>query len=161
MRRTAEGNLKRAILAVTFIASLIGLFGPTIKPQSQNRMKGIIVRTSKPYDKVRSTIRALGGDISYEYQNVDAVAANVPEDKVASLAGSLTTNAVYKDLVLKANKGRTVVKLGVHPARIISGDDIAQIGTTPAHKEGHRGQDVVVAVVGCGISTAAPAKVPM
>ena len=108
--------------------------------QSQNsRKKGIIVRVAKPYDRVENAIRGLGGDITYEYENVDAVAASLPEDKLLSLSALVGATALYKDVSVRPpdpidipghqpKKGVTLLKLTPQGATVLSEDDVAQIG---------------------------------
>src|SRR6266850_5688443 len=123
------------ILALVYAACTLAF-----AQQSQNsRKKGIIVRVAKPYDRVENAIRGLGGDITYEYENVDAVAASLPEDKLLSLSALVGSSALYKDVSMRApepinipghqpKKGVTLLKLTPQGATVLSEDDMAQIG---------------------------------
>ena len=170
--------MKSRILWVSTLALIVATFTASNfvnAQQSQNRKKGVIVRASKPYDGIKTAIRALGGDITYEYENIDAIAASVPEKKLAAVAALAGAGVVYKDVVVKAperstrRKGVTLVKLNHRGARTLSGDQIGQLRTTSSnissfnnpytgaaslHQDGHRGQDVVVAVVDSGVANA-------
>ena len=123
------------ILALVYAACTLAF-----AQQSQNsRKKRIIVRVAKPYDRVENAIRGLGGDITYEYENVDAVAASLPEDKLLSLSALVGASALYKDVSMRApepinipghqpKKGVTLLKLTPQGAMVLNGDDMAQIG---------------------------------
>src|SRR5438093_7191032 len=98
---------KRLRLSTTasflFLASLYTAYALVFAQQSQNsRRKGIIVRAAKPYDRIENVIRGLGGYITYEYENVDAVAASLPEDKLPSLSALAGAAALYKDVSMRA-----------------------------------------------------------
>src|SRR5712691_7319290 len=72
---------------LVILASVYAAYTLVFAQQSQNsRKKGIIVRAAKPYDRVENAIRSLGGNITYEYENVDAIAASLPEEKLLSLS---------------------------------------------------------------------------
>src|SRR6266850_287279 len=126
------------ILALVYAACTLAF-----AQQSQNsRKKGIIVRVAKPYDRVENAIRRLGGDITYEYENVDAVAASLPEDKLLSLSVLIGATALYKDISMRApdpigipgrqpKKGVTLLKLTPEGAIVLNGDDMGQPGLAP------------------------------
>src|SRR2546426_11283057 len=123
-----------------FLASLYTAYALVFAQQSQNsRRKGIIVRAAKPYDRIENVIRGLGGYITYEYENVDAVAASLPEDKLPSLSALAGAAALYKDVSVRPpdpidipghqpKKGVTLLKLTPQGATVLSEDDVAQIG---------------------------------
>ena len=48
-----------------------------IGPDSEDRI-GVIIHTAKPYNRVIDAIGDMGGVVTIQYENVDAVAAQVP-----------------------------------------------------------------------------------
>ena len=158
--------MKRGTFAIIFLALVSALYGPAIGQQRPaNSKKGIIIRAPKPYDNIKTAVRNLGGDITYEYENIDAVAARVPEDKLTALTSSVDAAGLYKDVTVRVpetvvpasatlKKGVTIARLNSRGAVALNGDDIARLSPNPAHKDGNRGRSVVVAVIDTGVANA-------
>jgi hypothetical protein len=155
--------VKIRILVIICVAVATSAWGVGFSQRTSTKKKGVIVRAAKPYDNVKNIIRSLGGDVTYEYENVDAIAAHVPEDKVASVIALMGPLGVYKDMSsltpepLVAPGGRTLSKgasvgVSARGSVALSGNDIAQIGSLSEHRDGNRGQNVIVAVMDSGVA---------
>lgn len=62
---------------------------------------GVIVQTEKPYDAVIAGIEGLGGTITIQYVNADAIAAQIPADRFADLMRLNGVDAVEKDMIVE------------------------------------------------------------
>ena len=58
----------------------------------------VLIRTAKPYDALVADIQSLGGRVTYEYKYVDAIAAEVPRNVLASLRDWIGVGNVTKGL---------------------------------------------------------------
>ncbi|MCH9027750.1 MAG: S8 family serine peptidase [Proteobacteria bacterium] len=71
---------------------------------------GVIVQTAKPYDAVVAGIEGLGGTVTIQYVNADAIAAQIPADRFADLMRLNGVDAVEKDMIVELStpngKGR-------------------------------------------------------
>ncbi len=148
-----ETILKRGTFTFAFLAALLTVFFATAQ-QTPRKKTGVIVRVSKPYDRVRNAIRSLGGDITYEFQNVDAIAASVPDDQMVSLSALSDVAGLYKDVTVKPLKGLTAVKLGSRPSVQLNSSDIVRLSGLQPHRDGNQGQGIVVAEIDTGIANA-------
>jgi hypothetical protein len=63
---------------------------------------GVILKTPKPYAGVVAAVEAMGGTVTHQYENIDAIAAVVPVDRTADLAALSGVAEVYKDVVVPA-----------------------------------------------------------
>ena len=140
--------LLSAIVFLVFVSALYGLAIGQQRPA--NSKKGIIIRAAKPYDNIKTAVRNLGGEITYEYENVDAIAARVPEDKLTALTSSPDAVGIYKDVTVrvpeviappatKPQKGVTVARLTARGVVMLNGDDIVRLSPNQAHKDGTAG----------------------
>jgi subtilisin family serine protease len=73
--------------------------------------ENVIVRTSKPYTKVKASIVALGGTVTYEFKHANGLAAVVPDDKVNALKSIRGVEYYVRDLVVPAPKPKETVDL--------------------------------------------------
>ena len=59
----------------------------------------VIIRGAKPYGALIAQVRSLGGEVTQQYENVDAIAALVPKDKLTELnalaAGKVTRETQF------------------------------------------------------------------
>lgn len=62
---------------------------------------GVIVHTSKPYAKVISAIENLGGEVTIQYENVGALAAQVPAGKLGELSQIKGVDYIEKDVMVE------------------------------------------------------------
>ena len=121
----------------------------------------VIIRTKKPYTSVKQRIAALGGTVTYEFQNANGLAADVPSAKVNSLASIPGVEYYVRDLVIPNPQP----KLQVDVTSQMVGDPAADAvpanyfpynseltDVLPLFSAGFGGQGVVVGVIDTGVS---------
>ncbi|MCH7510594.1 MAG: hypothetical protein IIB68_12265 [Proteobacteria bacterium] len=86
------------IFVVIVGLSLSCMAGATSEPL------GVIVQTAKPYDAVIAGIEGLGGTVTIQYVNADAIAAQIPADRFADLMRLNGVDAVEKDMIVELSK---------------------------------------------------------
>lgn len=64
---------------------------------AEDKQRGLILRVAKPYDSIESAIRGLGGDVTHRFQNVNAIAVDVPEGRLADVMALVGASKMYKD----------------------------------------------------------------
>jgi subtilisin family serine protease len=142
-------------------------------------MRGLIIRGPKPYDSLVATVRDLGGEVTQQYENVDAIAASVPEGRLAELAALLGPGKISKDAmvaqphgVARPERHRTSgaeVEAQAGEPRLLSEQELAAlptdytfnnglIGASALHAQGLYGQGMTVAIIDSG--TANSSAVP-
>jgi subtilisin family serine protease len=83
-----------AVILILSLASVLAL------AQSGDPGENVLIRAAKPYDGLVSAIQSLGGRATYQYKYVDAIAAQLPRNALASLSGSIGTGNVTKDEII-------------------------------------------------------------
>src|SRR5437879_1376418 len=66
----------------------------TAQGQSQVDVQKVLIQTPKPYTKLVSDIRAMGGTVRKQYQNVDAIAADIPTTSLKALYALTSASAI-------------------------------------------------------------------
>ncbi|MEE8199873.1 MAG: S8 family serine peptidase [Candidatus Acidoferrales bacterium] len=95
------------VLSVALLAGVVGTQGVLAGPSSDSEaagnhnLLGVIIHTAKPYNSVIAKIEKLGGTVTIQYKNVDAIAAKVPADKFALLASLRGVERVEKDYIVE------------------------------------------------------------
>ena len=84
-------------LAGTAIPLLLLAAGAVPALAADGTTRGLILRVAKPYDRVVQAVRGLGGEVNHQYDNVDAIAVNVPEERVAEILALVGPGKVSKD----------------------------------------------------------------
>jgi subtilisin family serine protease len=162
--------------------SLLFLLAATAAPSAagDGTMRGLIIRGPKPYDAMVATVRSLGGEVTQRYENVDAIAASVPEGRLAELAALVGPGKISKDAMIArphsvsrperyrpggadaitqavATRPLGEAALAALPADYLFNNDL--IGATALHAQGVFGQGVTVAIIDAGTanSDAVPA----
>ena len=72
----------------------------SIAPESEGGI-GVIIHTAKPYNRVVDAISDMGGVVTIQYQNVDAVAARVPTGSLGLLHRHPLVTGVEKDVIVE------------------------------------------------------------
>ena len=67
---------------------------------------GVIIHTAKPYKKIIDAIEGMGGTVSIQYQNADAVAARLPSGSLDFLASLPMVERIEKDRIVEIPKLR-------------------------------------------------------
>ena len=62
---------------------------------------GVIIHTAKPYDRLIGVIGDMGGVVTIQYQNADAVAARVPAGSLGRLHRHPLVTGVEKDVIVE------------------------------------------------------------
>jgi subtilisin family serine protease len=160
----------------------ISVLAPGALAQSNQKFEAVLIETSKPYRKLVSDITNLGGKVTKQYQNIDAIAADIPVQAMGVLKTLVGSDSLSKDMPVSpprgvAPGGRNAVALGKSLIRGIhtkSGDPISSIPSSDGdpyvlnfaglnlqslHKRGWTGKDVVVAVIDSGIRSESSYKV--
>ena len=68
--------------------------------ENADGLVNVIIHTPKPYDRLTSAIEEMGGVVTVEYRNADAVAASVPAHRMGRLLASTGVSRVEKDPVV-------------------------------------------------------------
>jgi hypothetical protein len=146
--------------------------------QELNQPEAFLIRSEKPYGAVVSAVTGLGGEVTHQFVNVDAIAAKIPRGQVAALEALLGPGALLKDQIIPRPvavdilKGRNFALPAVgNPLSIpyesvagLSAAEIQAIAATPdaylfnnsvinvnaLHAAGFAGQGVVVGVIDSG-----------
>ena len=84
-------KLRNPFLQLILVLVLLGPATP--------RAERVIIRSAKPYYKIVQTIQKAGGQVSYQYRYINAVAADVPEQALQSIQKLLPLGSVQKDLI--------------------------------------------------------------
>jgi hypothetical protein len=130
----------------------------------------IIVRVAKPYGWFVSAVADMGGQVTNQYDNVDAVAAAVPRDRLAELL-AMQGIKVYRDNLVYLPEhgageaqGRLAGSATGGSEEVAAADPAVLPGPAPAdylfnnalvgadalHAQGNFGEDVVVAIIDSG-----------
>ena len=143
----------------------------------------VLIRGTKPYASIKSTVAALGGRVVHEFKYVDAVAAEVPRASLSALRAIVGDAGVSRDYEIAAPKpidltarpGRpeivaealdihadaaealdvsTLSQSGVEPAAYLVNNGIANV--SGLHSAGFTGLGVTVAVIDSGLRPGFP-----
>jgi hypothetical protein len=148
----------------------LGLVAGTDGAYAAGRSERVIVQVAKPYDSFVALVRGMGGEVTHQYDNVDAVAAQVPQEKLTELL-ALQGVKVYRDSVVNLPRQRAggpgaklsglatsdgadasyageAISGGVVPADYLFENSL--IGATALHNQGNFGDDVIVAIIDSG-----------
>ncbi|MFQ5535410.1 MAG: S8 family serine peptidase [Sphingomonadales bacterium] len=94
----------------------------------------VIIHTAKPYGAVIASIEELGGTVTFEYQNVDGIAARIPADKFGDLSRLRAVDAVEKDIIVNLPTPRDDIPSSVplDNARLLDAPAVAsELGELP------------------------------
>ena len=162
----------RRLAGTTF--TLLLLTSGAAAPAADGTTRGLILRVPKPYDRVVQAVRGLGGEVNHQYENVDAIAVNVPEERVSEILALVGPGKASKDPMIaqphsiRRDRGEwgnvpTVMEAG--PAQALdeaglkafaaalpndySFNNVA-IGASTLHAAGYLGQGMTVAIIDSG-----------
>ena len=129
--------------------------------------EAVIVQCTRPCAAVTAAVAAAGGQITQQYQNVDAIAVRVPRGALPALVSVAGADAIRKDAEVARPRPSEVVDvtgqlavpqaldeaaaaavLGAQPANY--NYNLAFTNVAPLHAAGKFGQNVVVAVIDTG-----------
>lgn len=169
----------RFLLESSFTLAAASALILTLAAQTNAPMERVLVHTAKPYTNVVSRILAAGGRVHHQFKYVDAIAAEIPRQAVASLRAEAGVEEVSKDIIVPAPQGlqpdradNTLVRNGgtrsvestsvekIDPAGLpgfaAANPDAylinnANLNVTPLLASGITGAGVIVAVIDSGI----------
>lgn len=165
MRRS--GRVCSSVVALT-IASVVVLIG-TATVRGDGNAQALVVKCTVPCANVAAMVASVGGTLTYRYENIDAVAADVPPGAVAQLAALVGGDAIRKDVLTAPPRPAVQVTIdqasvaGVIPSSIDTdlpkfiqslpqdfrfNNDI--INASSVQAAGNAGQGVIVAVIDSG-----------
>lgn len=145
--------MRRFIIAVFLLISTVALAG-----DRQN----VLIRTSKPYDKVVAAIQAMGGTVTYQYKYVNGIAAQVPVSALGKVEALVGAENLSKDEVQSIPAPSTrfgqasaladsVAEVSADAAVPSDYDfDNALMHTSALQAAGYTGSGIVVAVIDSG-----------
>jgi len=93
----------KRLIYVTMLVILIGSLGvpSVVAAQEGRRRVNVILQTDGPTDALVAHIQSLGGRIKFKYHNVPAVAAAIPAELMAAVAGFPGVTKVEKDSMVR------------------------------------------------------------
>ena len=156
--------------SVATAVALLALSRPIVigaeKPES------LIVKCAKPCAGAIGAVSAVGGEVRFVYDNIDAIAVTVPGSRVGDLTFAVGADAVRKDVTVSLPPREVVEADSPLSASALSESAIAGfVGARPAnynynnaltnaaplHAAGLVGEKVIVAVIDSGTQLVAPA----
>jgi subtilisin family serine protease len=94
----------RRILSSLTVVLILSLASVLALAQGGDPDENVLIRAAKPYDGLVSAIQSLGGRVTYQYKYVDAIAAQLPRNALASLSGRVGTGNITKDEIIEMPK---------------------------------------------------------
>lgn len=167
---TKSRGLTTALVAVIFLAT--HLAGPVVLAQSSKDIESVLIETAKPYTNVVADIQAIGGTVKNQYKYVDAIAVDIPSDKMEALRTIVRSSPIVKDQIVPApasvanhrtataniSSVRTSSASGIsNLANVASGSAAAYsinnlgLNLRDLHIQGYSGAGVIVAVIDSGV----------
>ena len=158
------------IASVVTVVALLALSRPIVI--GAEKTEQLIVKCAKPCAGAIGAVAAVGGETTYVYDNVDAIAVSVPASRVADLTFAVGADAVRKDATVTLPPREVTEADNAIAANALSGDEIAGfVGAQPAnynynnslnnaadlHAAGSIGNNVVVALIDSGTALATTA----
>ena len=171
--------MKRALKSLVVVLVALAAWPMTAADEPEK----VLIRGTKPYASIKSTVAALGGRVVHEFKYVDAVAAEVPRASLSALRAIIGDAGVSRDYEIAAPKpidltarpGRpeivaealdihadaaealdvsTLSQSGVEPAAYLVNNGIANV--SGLHSAGFTGLGVTVAVIDSGMRPGFP-----
>ena len=161
MLKFRRGSAALAALLSIFVAE------PAVFGES-HRDEKVLIQVPKPYTQTVAGILSLGGKVTRQFQNIDAIAAEVPEGSMQALRSLVGSGAISKDEPIPMP--RSVLPLRKKPpsprgaapqlqSALSSSDpdydpyllNMAGLNLQSLHKKGMTGDRVVVAVIDTGM----------
>ena len=152
-------------LVITFATAWV--YAAVVQGQSGSDQQGFIIRCPGQCASVGASVRALGGQVTQAYQNIEAIAVIVPAGRGIDLTNISGAETVWKDFQISQPVPITgaSVELAADGALAIDPSDPARfIGTQPAdysfnntsinaasvHAGGNLGAGIITAVIDSG-----------
>lgn len=162
VRTRVQSSRLGALVGAALLLLSLGFTYPTSAAERQR----LIVRVEKPYEAFAAAVERLGGEVSYRFRNVDAVAIVIPADRQGELAAIAGAAAIHSDEGVEPPRALDRVPLGVLPVAAARGPSAYAgagagtlssrnlnhhlTGAAQAHRRGLVGEGIVVAVLDTG-----------
>src|SRR5262245_13254913 len=159
------------VRSVAILGILTAVVVWTPGPRAAGEPEHLIVKCQRPCSGVVAAVSALGGEVTYSYENINAVAVAVPAERVSALSINVGADAIRKDVTIERPAPVQPVEVeSTGAAQTIGESDLASYvgalpanynynnaltGAAPLHANGLLGQNVVVAVIDTGVQIAA------
>ncbi len=146
---------------------LSAILWPTATVHGQGGSDSLIVQCARPCSDIRAIVTSSGGEVTRDYQNVDAIAVRVPKSATASLIAAAAAGAVHQDVIVNAPSPAIAAEVSAAAVASAGGDafdpanynyNLAVNNVASLHAAGKTGQNVVVAVIDSG-SANVPASI--
>src|SRR5262245_39415014 len=174
-------NARGVFMARTRVARITIVFTATlaialsdravVHGQRGNDKQRFIVNCPGACLAVAQSVRDMGGEVTQQYENVEAIAVEVPAARGADVTLIPGTDGVWKDVLVRppSPNPNSAVDIAVDDAQVIGQENLTQfLGTLPAdysfnnalikadgvQRDGNLGQNVVVAVIDTGTTNA-------
>lgn len=145
------------------LVSLFLVLCLTAFASAQNR-QAVLIKSSKPYDKLVASIEKMGGTVMYQYKYVDGIAAEVPESAMSSLEKMVGPENLAKDELVYMPQAKLDSRSDASARDGVEADAVAEATDAPAdypidnsmtganalHAAGFTGSTEVVAVIDSG-----------
>jgi subtilisin family serine protease len=164
----------RSLSVIAILTAMLVGFAP--RTRGAEEPARLIVHCERPCRGVEAAVLLVGGEITYAYENVDAIAVSVPQDRVSELSAIEGVLAVSKDVsVDRPVPIAPVEAAALDEPQALSPDALQQFlqdlpenynynntltRASEVQAGGALGQDVVVAVIDTGVQILAPALGP-
>jgi subtilisin family serine protease len=130
--------------------------------------EALIVQCTRPCAAVVAAVGAMGGKVTYQYENIDAVAVTIPKTHVADLALITGATAISKDVEIAGPRPVDTFEAS-QPAAVVDWRDAAVASAQPEnynynntltgaamlHATGKIGAGTIVAVIDSGTANVA------
>jgi hypothetical protein len=167
----ARTGLARITVAFTVTLAIALSQRVAVHGQRGDEKQRFIVNCPGACLAVAASVRDLGGDVTQTYENIEAIAVEVPAARFADVPTIPGAQAVWKDTFVRTPVPvpTAVADLLASDAQVIGENDLAQfIGSQPADYNfnnslinaaatqagGNTGQNIIVAVVDTGTANA-------
>jgi hypothetical protein len=176
-RNCGEHAQSSNLLLLTLML-VLALAATATLAQTGDPCEKVLIRTAKPYDTLVADIQSRGGRVTYQYKYVDAIAAEVPRNVLASMRDKIGVGNITKDEIIPLPssvdtlRGRNLTPsnaaneitadsfsaLGaadiqsiatVNPNGYLTNLEVAKVASL--HASGITGAGVIVAVIDTGI----------
>ena len=101
MRSTNWGeHAQPSNLLLLTLVLVLALAVTAARAQSGDPGEKVLIRSAKPYDTLVADIQSRGGRVTYQYKYVDAIAAEVPRNVLASMRDKIGVGNITKDEII-------------------------------------------------------------
>src|SRR4030095_5645439 len=88
-----HGSVQVSLLALILLSLSAGnSYAQRVRP-----LENVLIETQKPYDNVIQAVKAQAGRVTYEYQYVNGIAAEIPGEAFGVIRAVSGVTALYKD----------------------------------------------------------------